>query len=360
MMRSQARPRDPELVSALEDHIPPESEPEPIPMPAEPPESTPETRGGRRCRAAKLAATDGWTIFKASYPDPVFLIDGMLTTGATLFCGRPKIGKSWFTLQMALAVAGGGPFLGRYPVSHTGRVTYLGLEESSARTHRRLRQLVPKPDITLQNIGFIYSLEPLLAGGAAQLDEYLAVNPSALVVVDSLLSILQASGKRDVLRSDYQEVNMLRELAEKHGAALVVVHHSRKLAADYHIDSVAGTSGVTAACDAVWSLKRKSEGDALLELSGREQEEKSIGLKFDTGVPFGWRGTGEGVEATMSEERRDILDLLKEDAPMSPAGIATALGKNRITIRRLLSLLAADGLIVKGIDRKYRLSSFAP
>ncbi len=356
MMRTEASLYDPGLVAALEQHVPEASEPGPPPMPPEPRNATPETRRNPGRRAGKLTATDGWTIFRASYPDPVFVIDGILTTGATLFCGRPKVGKSWFTLQMALAVAGGGSFLGRYPVLRTGRVTYLGLEESAARTNRRLRQLVVKPDITLQNIDFVYSLEPLLAGGAAQLDEYLSANTSALVVVDSLLSVLQANGKRDALRSDYQEVNILRELAEKHGAALVVVHHSRKMGADYHIDSVAGTSGVTAACDAVWSLKRKPEGEALLELSGREQEEKTIGLKFQTGLPFGWRGTGEGVEATMSEERRDILDLLKEDAPMSPAGIATALGKNRITTRRLLSMLAADGLIVKGIDRKYRLS----
>src|SRR5262249_5729380 len=82
--------------------------------------------------------------------------------------------------------------------------------------------------------------------------------------------------RRDVLRGDYAEVNTLRQIANKHNTAMVCVAHSRKAAGDL-VDSVIGTSGTTAACDSVWSLKRQTTGEALLEVKGRELEEALYG-----------------------------------------------------------------------------------
>src|SRR2546426_3343041 len=38
------------------------------------------------------------------------------------------------------------------------------------------------------------------------------------------------------------------------------------------VDSIIGTSGTTAACDAVWQLKSTNAGEALLTVKGREYE----------------------------------------------------------------------------------------
>jgi AAA domain len=60
--------------------------------------------------------------------DPLkFVIPGLIVEGLTLFCGKPKIGKSWLLLHAAIAIARGGFTLGdqvhrgRCPMLRPGR-----------------------------------------------------------------------------------------------------------------------------------------------------------------------------------------------------------------------------------------------
>lgn len=307
--------------------------------------------------ATPLQAVDGLTLFRAEYTDPEPVIDGLLFRGVTVFAGRPKIGKSWLTLSLARDVALGVRFLGRLPVEKAGRVVYLALEEPQSRTCSRLRKLVSTADPALGNLHFIYRVKPLLTGGAAELDAYLTAHPAELVVIDTLLAIVRAGNNRDVLRSDYNEMNVLRQLAEKHRTAMVVVHHLRKAIAETGLDAVAGTTGLTAAADAVWTIKRLPGGDFLLDITGREMEDRTYGLKFGAGEPFGWRIIGEGPEVGLTEERQEILELLRDEAPLKPAKMAAMLRKNAVTVRRLLQKLHADGFVQKNRDGGYCLSA---
>jgi len=225
------------------------------------------------------------------------------------------VGKSWAALQTAVAVAFGEALFSRFRVKLPGRVTYLALEEPAERTHHRLHQLVPAYNVQLDNIQFLYQIQPLMTGGAAQLDAFLTTNASEAVIIDTLLALVAAhSSRKDVLRGDYTEVNTLRQIAEKHKTAMLCVAHSRKAAGDI-IDTVLGTSGTTAACDSVWSLKRSTTAsdEGVLEVVGRDFEGAAYGLEFSKGVPFGWRVTAEGADAVMSDERRDIIMLLRQN-----------------------------------------------
>ena len=303
---------------------------------------------------ASLRPLDALAIYKREFPTPVFVIEGLLPRGLTLGAGRPKVGKSWLALQLAVAVAFGEPALGRFHVPMAGRVTYLALEETEGRTHRRLKQIIPTADARLQNILFLFQAKPLMSGGAAELDAFLAAHPSELVIVDTLLAFVAAhSSRQDVLRSDYSEVNTLRQIAEKHSTAILCVAHSRKAAGDA-VDSIIGTSGTTAACDSVWQLQRLPTGEASLTLKGRELEEALYALRFNTSAPYGWQVIGEGAEVGMSAERRDILTVLQQEGAKRPADIARLLGnKNVVTVRRLIQKLSADGLIRKQSDGTY-------
>jgi hypothetical protein len=151
-------------------------------------------------------------------------------------------------------------------------------------------------------------------------------------------------------------MNVLRQLAEKHQTALVVVHHLRKAAAESGLDCVAGTTGLTAAADAVWTMKRLPGGDFVLDITGREMEDRSYGLRFGQDEPFGWAIVGEGAGVGLSEERQEIVELLRDEAPLQPAKIAAMLRKNAVTVRRLLQKLYADGLVHKNRDGGYCLS----
>src|SRR5258705_4827436 len=68
-------------------------------------------------------------------------VEGMLPEGCILFAGRPKLGKSWFVLQLALAVASGENAFGDFPVNR-GDVLYLALEDTRRRLQSRAKQLL--------------------------------------------------------------------------------------------------------------------------------------------------------------------------------------------------------------------------
>jgi hypothetical protein len=310
----------------------------------------------------RLETVDGLTLFNADYPVPVGVIDRLLFKGVTLLAGRPKVGKSWLALQLALAVGRCEDFMAHFAVNNPGRVLYFALEEPRSRTSNRIKTLVSTPEVTLQNIQFVYrgQLKSLTKGGAEQLDALLTTHPAELVVIDTLLAVVQAGAKRDLLRSDYAEIGLLSGLAEKHETAILLVCHLRKMAADYDLDGVAGTTGLTAGCDAVWTLKRLTSGEFILGVTGREMEEQTYALRLNNQPgSFGWRILGDGAEVKLTPERAKVLSFLRDEGPHTPAQIADKLEKKRPTVRRLVQKLAAEGLIVKGPDQRYRPATLA-
>ena len=106
-------------------------------------------------------------------------MESLVYPGLTILAARPKSGKSWLTLQMAMAVASGGCLAG-WLSTKAGKVLYLALEEPRQRTTARMRKLaVAANDVNaLKNIHFIYEILPLLGGGLEQLDASLTEWPA--------------------------------------------------------------------------------------------------------------------------------------------------------------------------------------
>src|SRR5262249_6861983 len=131
----------------------------------------------------KLTGVDGETIYDKQVEEVKAVVEGFLYPGCTIFCGRPKSGKSWLMLQTALGVAGESAIAGRLYVRQPGKVLYLALEEREARTNRRMRQLTPRSDF-LRDITFIYrkDIEPAANGGIFQIEEYLKSHPGIRLV----------------------------------------------------------------------------------------------------------------------------------------------------------------------------------
>ena len=275
------------------------------------------------------------------------LIDGMLYDGLTMFVARPKAGKSWFTLQQAVQIAGGRAITGVQVLDH-GPVLYGALEEPKSRTMSRLRQIAEDGAWT-RNLQFFYDLLPLMGGGADQLRLQIErVKPRALFL-DTLTALIKGGGGKresDVFRSQYQEVSCVRKIAEDYKIPIVLVHHVRKGVSDGAIEAIAGTGGIAAAIDAVWLLKRKPEGEGTLEIVGREAEERTLALRFSDD-PFGWSVLGDDATQLLNAERREILMLLREDGALTPAQIAAELSKSRAGIRQLLKRMRDDGQVTK-------------
>ena len=70
-----------------------------------------------------------------------WVVPDVLAEGCTLCAGNPKIGKSWFALDIAVAVARGGSVLGDKKCE-PGAVLYLALEDNARRLQRRLDKII--------------------------------------------------------------------------------------------------------------------------------------------------------------------------------------------------------------------------
>src|ERR1017187_4346362 len=274
------------------------------------------------------------------------LLEGLIWDGLTMIVAKPKAGKSYFMLQAAVHVAGGPAIEGVTALDH-GPVLYGAFEEPQARTMARLRQVAPAGEWA-DSLHFVYDLLPLMGGGAEQLGALVEQLRPRMVVLDTLTALIKGGGKResDVFRSQYAEVSVVRKIAEASHTAVVLVHHARKGMADTAIESVAGTGGIAAAVDTLWCLKRKPEGEATLEVIGREAEEKTYALKFEQN-PFGWRVLGDDAAQLLNAERRQVLELLREEGALSPAQIAAELAKGRPAVRMLLKRMREDNQVRK-------------
>lgn len=287
-------------------------------------------------------------------PDP--LIERILYPGLTVFHGRPKSGKSWLALQLTIALALGGKFARALAVRRAMRVCYLALEEPEWRTAYRLQQLLPDAVDELGGVAFIYEIDPLLAGGAAQLARHLTENPADVVVVDTYLAVMGMAGQRggNVVQQDYNAWKTLLEIAHKFNVALIVIAHSRKGGGDI-TESLTTSTGAPAAVDCLWQLKRLADGKGEFEVLGRETEGEVFEMTFggEEDNAFGWQITAEGSEVGLTAERAEIVELLRAEGSLKPARIASMLRKNAVTIRRLLQKLSFEDVVRRNSDGTY-------
>jgi AAA domain len=90
-------------------------------------------------RGIKLASLNELAAHPA--PAKVLLVKDLLYPGAWLLVGRPKIGKSWLLLQLALAVAESGTFLGFDCPATGAEVLCIFGEDDDSRIQDRLAAL---------------------------------------------------------------------------------------------------------------------------------------------------------------------------------------------------------------------------
>src|SRR3954454_17952775 len=88
-------------------------------------------------------------LLAADLPEPSFMVPGLIQKGLTILAGRPKLGKSWLMLDLALAATTSRKALGAYDCEQ-GDVLLLALEDNFTRLKSRLKMLGAKPSCRLE------------------------------------------------------------------------------------------------------------------------------------------------------------------------------------------------------------------
>lgn len=223
----------------------------------------------------KLCARTAQELLEEPITEADWVIEDLLPVGAHILAGAPKIGKSWMVLAMGLAVSMGTPFWD-YAVCRGG-VLYLCLEDTYARVKKRLWKLTDEAN---DRFYLANSAATIKDGLAEQIDYFVITHPDLkLVFIDTFQKVRSPTGD-SIYAADYGDFSALKAMADKHSLAMMVVHHTRKMADEDIMNTVSGSSGITGSADSIWVLKRASRGvgDATLTITGRDVEFRELKL----------------------------------------------------------------------------------
>lgn len=205
------------------------------------------------------------------------IIDGLLYSGTYLFVGAPKVGKSFFMLQLAYHISTGTQ-LWEYPV-RKGSVLYLALEDNYHRLQERLYRMFGTDNTP--DLHFSVSAHQLGKGLVEQLSGFVQEHrDTRLIIIDTLQKVREIGGESYSYSNDYEIITQLKRFADSTGICLLLVHHTRKQKSEDTFDMISGTNGLLGAADGAFILhkEKRTSSKAFLEISGRDQQDQRLTL----------------------------------------------------------------------------------
>ena len=226
----------------------------------------------------KLETMTAEQLQSAPYSPVPFLVDELLPEGLHILAGAPKIGKSWLALWLCLCVSQGQP-LWNFAVTQ-GEVLYLSLEDSYRRIQSRLFDLTEDAPPTLH---FAILADTLKRGLEQQIEQFLMEHTTTkLVVIDTLQRVRGTGSDSNLYANDYQDIGLLKKLADKQHIAILLIHHLRKLHDDDPMNMISGSTGLSGAADSTFVLQKSSRlaNIASLHCTGRDIPDRTLKLEF--------------------------------------------------------------------------------
>ena len=207
-----------------------------------------------------------------------FIVDEILPVGLHIFCGAPKVGKSWLMLDLCIKVSKGEELWGLK--TNKCDVLYLALEDTHQRLQKRLFKLTDDID---SNFHIAIESNKITNGLVIQLENAIKQYPNTkLVVIDTLQKIRKQNNDINY-SADYGEMSTLKEFADKNKLAIILVHHLRKQDDSDVFNKISGTTGIMGSSDTTFILEKKSRDDsvATLFVTGRDVEYQTFTLRFE-------------------------------------------------------------------------------
>ena len=225
-----------------------------------------------------------WTadeLMAMEFPQPRWAVPGILAEGVSLLAGPPKVGKSWLSLGLGLAIAAGGkafdsihverrpgalPRPGRHPAPPADPDAQDPRRPARARrAHPRHRLPAPAPRRRRSHRRLAGPPPRRPHGRHRRVRQDARPSAPGMSAYDA----------------DYAAVGRAKRLADHYGVAVVLVHHVRKAGSDDFLAEVSGTNGLAGAADATLVLKRaRGQADGVLHVTGRDVDEAEYALSF--------------------------------------------------------------------------------
>lgn len=316
-------------------------------------------------RPTRPKRADGpvWGGWDEPVEPPTYLVHGHIpieTVGMFVALGSSL--KTWAALDIALAVATGRPWLGKFGVRQ-GRALIVDYESGDYELRRRAQRVLKagaSPDLGVWASPDVYVDDPALW---SRLE---AAGPLSLVVIDSLAAGSPASDENEKIAA--LPLAFAAAFTNRTGASVLFIHHAKKTEGGDDRNIGRGSGAIYAACD--WAYKFDNAEETAkyrrmvmvnikpcmgprpdpinLELSNEN------GLRtFDDGTPATAPAENNSDEAIMGAIERALM--LKPIA--TKALIRTAVGKQNKRVGDLVDELEAKGRIACVPDVGYVVNS---
>ena len=258
-----------------------------------------------------LAVINGETLMDMDFPATKFCVETLLPQGICMLGGAPKVGKSWLVLDLCLKVAKGEP-LWDLP-TRQGTVLYLCLEDSMRRIKERLWKITDEaPD----NIHFANEARTINDGLADQLRAFVQTYPDTVLIVIDTFQIIRNNSQDISYASEYEEMRLLKSIADELNVTILLVHHLRKQSNRDPLNMLSGTTGISGALDAVFVLEKLDRGSdgATLKCTGRDIQNRNLELRLSKENCVWCRISDSLTEPTLMlpEPMREFVEFMKQ------------------------------------------------
>ena len=225
-------------------------------------------------KISQLRTVDGETLMSQPLRPPDFVVSGLLSKGLHILAGSPKVGKSWLALWLAVTVAKGEPVWGMN--TQQGTTLYLCLEDSVLRIQNRLFEITEDAP---PNVHFCTECAPIGQGLEEQIESFVSEHPGTVLVIIDTLQIIRPVHDA-TYANDYRDLSVLKRLADKHGIAILLIHHLRKEKSEDVFHRISGTTAISGAVDSSFTLveEKRGSGRARLTCVGRDIEYRELEL----------------------------------------------------------------------------------
>ena len=228
----------------------------------------------------KLETMDAETLMTIPMEPLKFIVSGLLPQGLHILAGSPKIGKSWLALWICLQVAKGEKVWELETLQ--SEVLYLCLEDSFARIQSRLFEITDEAPPTLH---FAIMSDAIGNGLEHQIENFIKEHHgTGMIVIDTLQKVRKTvSANVNPYAADYDDINALKQIADKYKLAIMLVHHLRKTSDADPLNMISGTTGIAGGADTNFVLQKdkRTENTATLICAGRDIEQRELFLEFN-------------------------------------------------------------------------------
>ena len=190
----------------------------------------------------------------------------------------------------------------------------------------------------------------------AHLDNWLDVHTDVRVVIIDVLAQWKepVDPRTPVYTADYDALKFIQRIATRRNIAIIVVHHTNKSKmskGDNPFDKISGSTGIQGAVDAMWLLMRDPENPMATTLQMTDRnifDVDRVDLIWDDYLGCHTVDPRAKLLQGATAERKAVYEALaSSDNTMTPAELASIVGKSDANVKKMLSRLVQDQLVEK-------------